>query len=785
MMTRLSAIAALGFAMPILAQAQTPSPDVLVSRLSGHDRSQRLAAGVEQNTHGTRPPVAVIASFDGLGSGFVGPQGPAVMRNPSDNTLAVGPNHIVEIVNSRMAIYTKKGAVYDTTGKVILGPEPTNVLFKGFGGRCEPRPNGDAVVRWDQIARRWLFVMPIFRRDSADTNEPFSMCYALSVGEDPLGPYHRYEFKRKLFPDYPRPAIWLDGYYVPTSTGDDVIEKHACVVERDKMLWGGPATEQCIIIRDVNFLNNADIDGLALPPAGSPNIMMAAGGTQLRRDFNDDGIYYWKMFVDWKTPGNTRVDGPHKITVAPYNYLCDGQLTRCVPQPGTEMRLDAQGDKLMSRLVYRNVNGRESIVGLHSVNTEAGAGGVRWYEFRLDASGTPVLHQQSTYAPDGSYRWMGSIAMDRVGNIGIGYSFGGTPHFAGQRFAARLANDSLNQLTFKETVLVEGKAAQTNTLRWEDYTTTAMDPDDDCTIWYVGDYLKANAQNYTTRIGAFRIPGCLQGSVRGSAFFDIDRDGHHDLGEPGIPGVQIAYSGGESGMLDTDAAGAYTITLPADPVYGRTTYSFTRRTGIPRGWTASPRRTDGRRSVTATPTTFTVRLNDRDEVKLDFGSFCSATNANGAPVSFWTGSEGEGVLTGRNPAWRRQFAMQLNLVDAEGTRFTLPDSVRDAYPRFKAFLEGSSARAPAYHTSVQLAATAFNVAFGKQDGGVAVHDPVVNDWVTVSALVTRVSNLIAANSKATSASAAGTNLLKYRTTLLALNNNTAVITPSSPTGCTR
>lgn len=233
------------------------------------DRSAdlRAMAAVEQRSHGTRDPLPVIASFDGLGHGFVGPQGSATLRNPSDNTLAVGPNHIVEIVNTRMAIYTKKGAVYDTTGKVLLGPVPTNVLFEGFGGRCEPRANGDAVVRYDQLAKRWLYVMPIFRRDSTDAETPYSMCYAVSVGEDPLGPFYRYEFKRKLFPDYPRPAIWIDGYYVPTSTGDHVIEKHACVVDRAKMLKGEPATEQCIIIPDVNFLNNADIDGQALPPA--------------------------------------------------------------------------------------------------------------------------------------------------------------------------------------------------------------------------------------------------------------------------------------------------------------------------------------------------------------------------------------------------------------------------------------------------------------------------------------------------------------------------------------
>ncbi len=147
-------------------------------------------------------------------------------------------------------------------------------------------------------------------------------------------------------------------------------------------------------------------------------------------------------------------------------------------------------------------------MAVHSVDTAAGGGGVRWYEFRLDAQGDPQLHQQGTYAPGGAYRWMASPAMDRRGNIGIGYSFGAADAFPGQRFAARLADDPKGALTFHESVLAEGEAAQTSTLRWEDYTQTAVDPSDDCTIWYVGDYLKAGAASYSTRIGAFRLPGC-------------------------------------------------------------------------------------------------------------------------------------------------------------------------------------------------------------------------------------------------------------------------------------
>jgi hypothetical protein len=509
---------------------------------AAEQRGGKHSANIEQNYFGTKPAAQLIASFDGLGAGFEGPQGVASVRNPSDNSLAVGPNHIMQTVNSRMAIFTKKGAMYDTTGKVLYGPVETRNVFKGFGGPCERINNGDAVVRYDQLANRWLIVMPTFRRSPSRrydslpaqpgkaeklyipakderlpvnarkpgniTDSSFCMCYAISTSPDPFGTYYRYEFERKLFPDYPRPSVWPDGYYTSTSTGDDVIEKHAYVVDRSKMLKGEAATEQSFIIKDVNFLVNVDLDGRQLPPAGAPNIMMAAGGTQLKKVVEDDGIYVWKFHVNWKNPSKTKLDGPVKITVAPYHYLCDGQLTRCVPQPGTDMRLDAQGDKIMARLVYRRIGKQESIIAVHSVNSAAGGGAVRWYEFRVNKKRDVDLFQQGSFAPDKDYRWMASPAIDGKGNIGIGYSFGGTAHFPGQRFAGRLAGDTPGVLTLNETILVEGEASQTTTLRWEDYTQTAVDPSDDCTIWYVGDYLKKGERNYSTKIGAFRMPGC-------------------------------------------------------------------------------------------------------------------------------------------------------------------------------------------------------------------------------------------------------------------------------------
>ncbi|MGB9029383.1 MAG: hypothetical protein WCC27_04605 [Acidobacteriaceae bacterium] len=482
-----------------VAEPTVAAPEVSISA---------VGAAVEQVAQGPGREAAQVASFDGLGVGFEGPQGKADARNPSDNSLGVGPNEIVQIVNSRMAILTKKGAKYAETGKPLFGPVVTNTLFAGYGGPCEKQISGDAVVRYDQLAGRWLFVLPIFRKPADQPNAPYGMCYAVSTGPDPMGSYYRYEFHRPLFPDYPRPAIWRDGYYLPSSTGDTVIQKHVCAADRARMLQGQSANEQCVVIDGVSFLNCADIDGHRLPPAGMPEMVMATGGTQLHNIFEDDGIYVWKFSVNWDDPTKTRLSGEQKIEVAPYHFLCDGQLSKCVPQPGTAVRLDAQGDKLMQRLVYRNFGRYQSIVASHSIDTKEGGGGVRWYEFRLNKSGTPTLFQQGTYAPDRGYRWLPSIAMDRRGDIGVGYSFGDASNYPGQRFTARLATDPRGQMTLHESVLADGEASQTNTLRWEDYTTLDIDPSDDCTFWYVGDYFKKGAESYSTRIGAYSLPGC-------------------------------------------------------------------------------------------------------------------------------------------------------------------------------------------------------------------------------------------------------------------------------------
>ena len=193
-------------------------------------------------------------------------------------------------------------------------------------------------MRYDQLADRWLFVLPVFTRPPGNPQGPYAMCYAVSATPDPLGAYYRYEFQRPLFPDYPRPAVWPDGYYNPTSTSDNMLpeiitQKHDCIADRQSMLKGLPATEQCMIIDGGVFLLNADMVGKRPPPPGAPNIMMSTGGTQLLRSSRTMASTSTRSTWIGTTPRKTTVSAPQKIAVAPYHYLCDGQLSNCVSQP--------------------------------------------------------------------------------------------------------------------------------------------------------------------------------------------------------------------------------------------------------------------------------------------------------------------------------------------------------------------------------------------------------------------------------------------------------------------
>jgi hypothetical protein len=195
----------------------------------------------------------------------------------------------------------------------------------------------------------------------------------------------------------------------------------------------------------------------------------------------------------------------------------------CVPQKGGPEGLDVLSDRLMFRAAYRNFGTHESLVLNHSVvvadpNAPNGTRiGIRWYEAR-NLSGTPTIFQQGTYAPDDTptnllWRWMGSIAMDKGGDIALGFSASGPNDFPSLRYVGRVPGDSPGELLQSEqTFPAAYSGPQTEVQgRWGDYSAMSVDPVDDCTFWYTNEYVELDTVilgAWRTRIGAFKFPSC-------------------------------------------------------------------------------------------------------------------------------------------------------------------------------------------------------------------------------------------------------------------------------------
>jgi hypothetical protein len=469
----------------------------------------------------------VAANMPGLDFNFEGlPNRNNVL--PPDTNGDVGPNHYVQWVNLSLAIWELDRNLHTAT--LVYGPVNGNTLWAGFGGACQTSNDGDPIVLYDHLADRWLisqFALPYY------PSGPFYQCIAVSQTGDPTGAWYRYFYQwengngQPVMNDYPHFGVWPDAYYLTVNQFASVSQSWrgagVAAFERDKMLSGQPAR---MVYFDLYHVNSAyggmlpaDLDG-APPPAGTPNYFAEADDSSWIP--NQDALRIWEFHVDWSNPNNATfgIDGDPNQTLPVSGF--NPQSGR-VPQPNTSALLDPLADRLMHRLQYRNFGSYATLVANHTVDAGSGRAGVRWYELRHGDGGWDI-HQQGTFAggpSDTLYRWMASAAMDRAGDIAIGYSTSSNAQYPSIVYAGRLAGDAPGTLLQGEATLQPGSGSQTHISgRWGDYSMLSVDPLDDCTFWYTNQYyLTTSSASWRTHIGSFAFPSCfgpLTGSLKGT-----------------------------------------------------------------------------------------------------------------------------------------------------------------------------------------------------------------------------------------------------------------------------
>ena len=316
---------------------------------------------VQQSTPANSAP-STSTNFEGV---------PANGSAPSDSNGAVGPNNYVDLVNTELQIFSKSGAS-------LYGPVTTNTLWSGFGGECQSENDGDGTVRYDALADRWIVSQFALGPSGAG---PFFQCVAVSTTADPTGSYYRYAFAFTNFPDYPKTAVWPDGYYQTMNTfgpSGNFLGAESCAYDRSRMLNGQTAGMQCFALSPSLYgaVLPGDLDGTALPPAGAPNTQIGLGSTNTT-------LASFSFHVDWANQGNTTLTETN-VPVAAYTGACSGGT--CIPQLGTTQKLDSLADRMMYRFAYRNFGDHESWVVTYSV-TAGGVAAPRWFELRRTPPG--------------------------------------------------------------------------------------------------------------------------------------------------------------------------------------------------------------------------------------------------------------------------------------------------------------------------------------------------------------------------------------------------------------
>jgi len=548
--------------------------------------------------------------FDGI---------PATIYAPPDSNLAVGPNHIVETVNIRLAVYNKSGTI-------LAGPTDFRTFFAPLGGNCSAGAS-DPIVNYDRLADRWVI-------SDVGIGSSYSECVAVSKTNDPTGAYvlYAYGFNGALN-DYPKLGVWpttSNAAYLATYNifNPGFIGADICGFDRTKMLAGtASAAQLCKMTPNTEggYLPS-DMDGPTAPTDGTPGLYISW------QQSSPGQLYLRKLTMNFATATAT-LSAPTTISVANFTQACGA----CVPQLGTPQTLDTLSDRVMYRFAVRHFADHDRAVVNHAVQTGTGQVAVRWYEL-YDPAGAVTVNQQGTFAPDTTYRWMGSIAEDKDGDIGLGYSASSSSIHPGIRFTGRVPSDASGTMETEATILA-GIGSQTGGLaRWGDYTAMQVDPSDDCTFWYVNQYEKVSGQfNWNTNIGSFAFNGCS-----GSPSFTLTAVPNTltvSQGNQGTSTITVVPANGFSGSVMLAATGmpsGVTAGFSPNPTTSTSTLTLTASATAATG-TSTVTITGTSGSLTAT-TTVTLTVTASGPVvtltptSLVFGNTVVGTTATGKTV---------------------------------------------------------------------------------------------------------------------------------------------------------
>jgi hypothetical protein len=517
-----------------------------------------------------------LASFDGLDYANWG------AGHPPDTNGDVGPQYYIQTINTSIGVFRK------TDGARVAAFTFDTFMSQGsFGNLCDTDNFGDPVVLYDSFEDRWIISDFAFKLDGANNvvNPPGSFqCVAVSMNGDPVsGGWNYYSINTAGgLGDYPKLGIWPDGLYMSANmfnyAASGAFENtRLYAFNKYQMYAGSPnVTVVSFDLPSDQFTvlpANARLQ-TGTPPPGSPNYFASVWNFL-------NSIQIWKFHVDWNNISLSSVTGPFDSTSALWWAQFSRSSTTTAPTPANF--LDTLYPRLMVQNQYSNLGGVESLWTSHTVgggatpnptsNTTASQSAVRYYQVNV-TGGTVATNavQGFTYSPDATvYRYMPSVAVNRAGDMAIGYTKSNAATNPSIFYAGRLAGDPVNSITQTEQLLFAGTGSQSGSCggtctRWGDYSAMTLDPDG-CTFWYTNEYYVNTGLAFNTRIGSFKFPSCTPVGAGGTVQGNVTAT----AGGAAIVGATVSLG---ARSTTTDGSGNYAFhNIPAG-TYGSATAGY-------------------------------------------------------------------------------------------------------------------------------------------------------------------------------------------------------------------
>lgn len=392
---------------------------------------------------------------------------------PPDCDIAVGQNHIVEVVNSSIAFYTKGGSkqLQQTFETFFAGVAGGSFLF-------------DPKAYYDRANNRYVIV--VLEQDGG--SETSKVLVAVSDDADPNGTWHRYRFEAKLtlsgtsyWLDYPGFGYNQDGYVITGNMfgfSGGWAGVQFLTIPSAPLLTGSPAN-----VYSLRDGNGASAQVAESVDNSSAVYAIGAAGS------NDHRLYALTN-VGTANPALVSSD------VGVSNY--SGPTKRATSTGG--QTLDAGDGRLINAWW---TNGR--MLAAHAIQIGNNVG-IRWYEFSTagwPGGGSPSLIQSGNISSNNYDYFYPALAKDASGAIGLVFGGSNGSETANIFAAGRLTTDPLGNVGTPVNLGVSAGVGYTGG-RWGDYFGTEVDPVDGRTFWSIAETLGAN-NDWETQIVSFSL----------------------------------------------------------------------------------------------------------------------------------------------------------------------------------------------------------------------------------------------------------------------------------------